>query len=213
VILVDARTGERHVLWHRDARLQAAWTGRPDDLTELAASGRLLLVDADNVAASALAAAAARRAGIPTLVDVDEVGPGVDELLRDIDVIVVAEPFPGELTGQPDLGRALEALEREYHAALVVVTLGAQGSLARCGGREIRTAAYPVGCVDSTGAGDVFRGALAAAMLRDSTGSVEAALEFANAAAALNCRGLGASGGLPTLPEVDRLVSSRSDQV
>jgi sugar/nucleoside kinase (ribokinase family) len=37
-------------------------------------------------------------------------------------------------------------------------------------------------------------------------GSIEDALAYANAVAALNCRALGARGGMPSAEEVDRLL-------
>jgi sugar/nucleoside kinase (ribokinase family) len=91
----------------------------------------------------------------------------------------------------------------------VCVTLGAKGSLAWCNGREIRTPAFPVDCVDSTGAGDCFRGAFAAACLSMPDGDIEDVLSFANAVAALNCRALGSRGALPTPAEVDQLMLAR----
>jgi sulfofructose kinase len=60
--------------------------------------------------------------------------------------------------------------------------------------------------VDTTGAGDAFRGGFAAGCLRSPDGSIEDALAYANAVAALNCRALGARGGLPTAGEVDDLL-------
>src|SRR5207244_2439584 len=104
-----------------------------------------------------------------------------------------------------------EVMARESNAALVCVTLGAQGSLARCGGREIRTPPFSVDCVDRTGAGDVFRGAFAAGCLRTPDGNIEDVLAYANAAAALNCRALGAQGALPGAGEVERLLFDRPD--
>ena len=64
-------------------------------------------------------------------------------------------------------------------------------------------------CVDSTGAGDAFRGGFAAACLRTPDGEVEEIMAYANAVAALNCRGLGARGGLPTPAEVESLLMAR----
>ena len=98
-------------------------------------------------------------------------------------------------------------MAREFEAPLVCVTLGQEGSLARVAGREIRTPAFAVDCVDSTGAGDAFRGGFAAgvpAVRR--TRDIEDVLRYANAVAALNCRALGARGGLPTADEVNRLL-------
>jgi sulfofructose kinase len=208
VVLVDARSGDRTVLWHRDTALEID----PADslVRDAATSGRLLLVDCEDIPAATSAAAAARRTGIPTIVDVEDVQRGTDALLREIDAIIAAREFPSMLTGHPDLGRALEALEREYAAALVCVTLGADGSLARCGGREIRTPPFAVDCVDTTGAGDVFRGAFASACLRWPAGDVETILAYANAAAALSCRALGARGGLPSAADIDRLLQGRA---
>jgi sulfofructose kinase len=72
----------------------------------------------------------------------------------------------------------------------------------------VRTPAFHVECVDSTGAGDAFRGGFAAGCLRDPNGAIGDVLVYANAVAALNCRALGARGGMPTAAEVDQLVAS-----
>lgn len=203
VILVDARSGERTVLWDRHPALAIDPVDVPD---EAVVSGRMLMLDCVDTAASAHAARVARHAGIPTVLDVEKTRPGVIDLLQHIDAIIAAQDFPTALTGHENLGRALEALARESNAPLVCVTLGPEGSLARCGGREIRTPAFPIDCVDSTGAGDVFRAAFVAACLRTPDGDMEDVLTYANAAAALNCRALGARGALPRPDEVDQLL-------
>jgi sulfofructose kinase len=206
VVLVDASTGARTVLWDRDPAL----TTEPAAVSrDVVCSGRLLIVDCHETAAATAAARHARAAGVPTIVDVERVRPGIADLLREIDAIVAAEAFPMELTSCRDQGAALAVMAREFGARLVTVTLGAEGSLTRSGGREIRTPGFVVDCVDSTGAGDAFRGGLAAAFLRRPDGTLEEALAYANAVAALNCRALGARGGMPTAEEVDRLVYAR----
>ena len=176
---------------------------------EAVTSGRMLLLDCYETAAATQAARYAREAGVPTVLDVEKVRPGIIDLLQQIDVIIAAQEFPSALTGYEDPGRALEAMSREYSAHLVCVTLGEEGSLARCHGREIRTAGFQVDCVDTTGAGDVFRGAFAAACLRDPHADVEDLLTYANAVAALNCRALGARSGIPTADEIDQLLWAR----
>lgn len=206
VVLVEEATGNRTVLWDRHPAL----TIDPAAVSRAAIeSGRLLIVDCHETLAATEAARHARRAGIPTIIDVEHVRPGIEDLLREIDAIIAAESFPTALTGYEGPGRALAAIAREYRAPLVCVTLGAEGSLAWCAGREIRTPAFPVDCVDSTGAGDAFRGGFAAGCLRAPAGPVEDALAYANAVAALNCRRLGARGGMPTADEVERLVMAR----
>lgn len=203
VVIVDGSTGERTVLWNRHPGLRMSG----DQISrEVVLSGRMVLVDCHEVDAATRAARYAREAGIATVVDVEKVREGIGGLLASIDAIIAAEPFPAALTGYGDMGRALAAIASEYRAPLVAVTLGEHGSLALCGGREIRTPAFPVPCVDSTGAGDAFHGGFVAACLRRPDGDVEDIMAYANAVAALNCRGLGARGGMPTAAEVEALL-------
>lgn len=205
VILVEAVSGRRTICWDRDPRLIMAPAEVPRDAV---VSGRLLVVDAVQTAAATSAVRAAREAGIPTIIDIDKVRPGTSDLLRSIDAIIVAESFLPAFTGFDDLGRALEAIAREFDAPLVCATLGDEGSLTRVNGREIRTPAFAVDTVDTTGAGDAFRGGFASACLANPEGEIEDVLAYANAVAALNCRALGARGGLPTRSEVDGLLST-----
>ena len=166
VVLVDARSGNRTVLWDRDPALSML----PADVPRgVITAGRMLLVDYHETAAAAQAARLAHEAGMATVIDVERVRPGIAELLHHIDAIIAAEGFPEELTGYGSPGRALEALGREFDAPLVCVTLGSEGSLALCHGQEIRTPAFRVDCVDTTGAGDAFRGGFAAGCLRAMT--------------------------------------------
>jgi sulfofructose kinase len=206
IVVVDARSGQRTVLWdrHPDLTMDAASVPRKQ-----VTSGRILIVDCHETAAATEAARLARAAGIPTIIDVERVRPGIAELLQSIDAIIAAEQFPCELTGYDSPGRALEAIAREFSAPLVCVTLGSDGSLARVGGREIRTPGFQIDCVDSTGAGDAFRGGFAAGCLRQPDTDIEDVLIYANAVAALNCRALGARGAIPTPAEVEQLAAVR----
>jgi ribokinase/sulfofructose kinase len=63
--------------------------------------------------------------------------------------------------------------------------------------------------VDPTGAGDAFTAGLVDAWLLEGRPAREAG-RFAAAAAALNCTGDGARGGLATRAEVERLVTDQS---
>ena len=204
LILVDERTGQRTVLWWRHPGLKLA----PADVSaEDVCSGRVLLVDCHETDAATKAAAAARAAGIPTIVDVERVRPGIEELLAEIDVVITAQGFPSELTGVGDVGGALLALVEAYRPAVACATLGAEGSLALVGGTEIHTPAFTVPIVDTTGAGDVFRGGFIAGwLLGGPVADVREVLTYANAVAALKCRALGAQAGIPGRAEVDLLL-------
>ena len=206
IVIVDEASGERTVLWDRDRRLAL----RPADVPAGApASGRVLLADAEDAGASSSAAALARASGAVTVVDVEAVEPGVEALLAHIDVMIVSEGFPERMTGAAGTGEALARLATSFRPAVACVTLGAEGCLAWCGGRELRVPACAVTCVDTTGAGDAFRGGFISALL---AGGGDAALEdvlrYANAVAALNCRMVGARRGLPRPAEVETLLGA-----
>jgi sulfofructose kinase len=204
LVLVDGRTGDRTVLWDRDPALAL----RPGDVADdVWQSARVLHVDCEDIAAATAAAKAARAAGALTVIDVESVLPGVPALLRHIDVIIASEGFPEKLTGHKDTGSALAAMAREYGPAVSCVTLGAAGSLAMCQGREIRTPAYDVPVVDSTGAGDAFRGGFISGYLTAGPeADVADVLTFATAVAALKCRSLGARHGLPRPADVEQFL-------
>jgi sugar/nucleoside kinase (ribokinase family) len=158
VILVDGATHDRTVIWHRHPALEML----PADVVPAAVtSSRVLLVDAQDPAAATHAAACARTAGTRTVIDIERVRPGTEPLLRQIDVIIASEAFPPEFTGIPAVGAALRAMFDQLRPSVACVTLGEEGSLAVCGGREIRTPAFDVDAVDTTGAGDAFRAFLA----------------------------------------------------
>jgi len=205
IIVVDARTGRRAVLEHRDP---AVALGSEDLDPALVTSGRVLLIDARDPALSDTAARMAKDAGVPTVLDVEDPSTGVEDLLRLVDVVVATATFATAMTGARTIGRAVSRLATMSGSAVVIATLGPEGSLARIRGREVRTPGFRVKAVDTTGAGDAFRGGLIAGWLgAGPDGQPSTVLEYANAVAALNCLGFGAQGGLPTRHEVESFVT------
>jgi sugar/nucleoside kinase (ribokinase family) len=87
-------------------------------------------------------------------------------------------------------------------ARTAVVTLGEEGSIGLVGDTVVGQSALSIDVRDTSGSGDVFRGAFAYATLHG--WPLQRALPFANAAAGLNCRHLGGVGGIPALGEVMR---------
>jgi sugar/nucleoside kinase (ribokinase family) len=196
VILLDDREGERIVLWKRDPRL--ALERREID-REAIASARLLHVDDVDLDASIEAARIARDAGLPVTSDIERTGDDVRSLVDGVTVPIFAEHVPAALTGETDLARALERLRRPHHQMLCV-TLGARGAAMLAGDAFMTEPGIPVTTVDTTGAGDVFRGAFAYALLRgDEPRDV---LRFANAAAAVSCTRVGAMNSVPSLADI-----------
>ncbi len=202
-IVIDQRTGERTVLWQRSDGLKLSPSELdPNDIR----NARLLHIDGYDVDAATFAAAEARRHGIPVSLDVDTVYAGFDAVLHNVDYLVAGSSWPGKWTGAADPFDALSLLEREYRCAVTAMTLGSRGSLALFQGEWYYSAAFQVDCVDTTGAGDVFHGAFCCAMLDGM--AMEAALEFSNAAAALNCTAIGARGHVPTRTEIKTLMTN-----
>ncbi|PVB60249.1 ribokinase [Labrenzia sp. 011] len=86
----------------------------------------------------------------------------------------------------------------------VVVTLGAEGVVAARGDERFRFASPAVEAVDTTGAGDAFCGALAAAL--DLGRPFERALREGVAAGALACTVTGAQSSAPMKADIARLA-------
>ncbi len=208
IVLVDAKTAQRTVLWQRHPGLKM--TAADVDAREVC-TGRVLLVDCHETEAATQAARLAREARMVTVIDVEKVRPGIDKLLREMTIIIASASFPAQMTGRAGVGEALVALAREFPgAAVVAVTLGSDGSLALSEGREIRTPGFRVEAVDTTGAGDVFRGGFIAACLAEhAPGDLRHVLRYANAVAALKCRRLGARDGIPRADEVNDLLRAQ----
>ncbi|MFJ8627689.1 PfkB family carbohydrate kinase [Kitasatospora sp. NPDC093550] len=97
------------------------------------------------------------------------------------------------LTGAADVTAAARALADRTEG--VVITLGGDGALVAADGRSSRLPAPAVRVVDTTGAGDVFCGALAAELARGA--DLHAAAATAVAAGAFAVTALGARGALP----------------
>jgi sulfofructose kinase len=204
LIMVDG-SGERTIFGRRDERLVL----QPDDLDrEWVVNARALLVDGHDTAAATLAARWAREANIPVIADLDELYPGVDELIENIDYLVVSRDIPTRLMQEPDLEIALRQMQRRYGSALAAATLGQQGVLAWDGDQYHHASAYRVPVVDTTGAGDIFHAGFIYGLLQD--WPLERQLDFACAAAALNCTGVGARGGIQSVEAIEELIAGGS---
>jgi sulfofructose kinase len=201
VIVVERSTGRRTVFeWH-----EGCGPIRPEDLDGgILSRARSLLCDARNPEAERAAAERVRAGGGLVMIDCGHPRPGLEELARVADVLIVSHSFLEARWGPgATLERGLEELA-SWGPAVVGFTLGEAGSAVRWRGEVLRTSAFPLEVVDTTGAGDVFHGAFLWGMLRGwAPGMV---MRFASAAAALSCRALGGRGAIPTEEEATRLA-------
>ena len=122
-------------------------------------------------------------------------------LLSQLDALVVNEREANALGGHEDPSTTAAAL-RTMGPKVVIVTLGAAGSLF-CDETGIhRVEPIDVKSIDSTGAGDAFMGALAVGLAAALPSA--AAIRFANAAGAAATSSLGAQAALPRLDDLKR---------
>ncbi len=207
-ILVDQATGERTIFWDRDARLAV----QPKELDPIAiTSARLLHLDGCDVDAALVAARWAHRARIPVLADLDTVYKNVEKLFPYIDYLIASTQFLPTVTGHADPFKVLEYMAREYHVHTPGMTLGRDGALVYHGGRFCYSPGFVVETVDTTGAGDVFHGAFAYALLEG--WELPRVLDFSNAMAALNCTVLGARGGIKSRDVAEHLMANGARHV
>lgn len=203
LIAVDA-AGENSIVVSPGANAQAPRVVGADGL-----SGNWLLAQLELDAAFVLAAfEAAQARGATTVLNA---APAIDVpngLFAATDVLIVNETELARYAGRavpPDAGEeeiaaAAEALGLDAKAT-IVITLGRRGALTLRTGTRIRTAARPAEAVDTTGAGDCFCGALVARLAEGA--ALEAALDFAAAAAAISVTRAGAAPSMPTRAEID----------
>ena len=153
--------------------------------------------DTDQMAAIAVAREA-RRCGVPVTSDIDRLTNLTEELIAAVSLPMFAEHVPAALTGESDPERALRKVRRT-HDGMLCVTLGPRGAMLLVGDTLYAEPAPTIDAVDTTGAGDVFRGGFVYAWLKgDGPADI---LRFANAAAATSCTRVGAITGVPTLEE------------
>lgn len=198
-IIIDARSGERTIIWDRDERLSYREHEAP---LELAPKGRVLHLDAHDPPACAAMAKSARAAGTVVTADIDNIYEGLPQLLPLIDVLITSSEFPHRLTGIGDLRASLLEIKTRYGCAIVGATLGSRGALVLCAEQFIESPAFdvPGGCRDTTGAGDAFHAGFIYGMLRDE--DLEMCVTLGNAVAALKCRSLGGRAALPSVAEL-----------
>jgi sulfofructose kinase len=201
-IMVDD-SGERTVLWKRDERLAL----RAEELErEWIVNARALHVDGHDTQAANAAAEWAQDAGIPVIADLDALYLGVQALLKNIDYLITSRDIPGKLANVDDLRKSLPEVKKRFGCRLTAATLGEEGVLAWDGEKFHYARAYQIEPVDTTGAGDIFHAGFIYGLLQG--WPMQKQLEFACAAAALNCTGMGARGGIESVENIERLMTT-----
>jgi sulfofructose kinase len=93
-----------------------------------------------------------------------------------------------------------------FGCRLTAATLGEEGVLAWDGTRFHYATAFHAQPVDTTGAGDIFHAGFIYGLLQG--WPLPRQLDFACAAAALNCTAVGARGGIQSVDSIEQLVAT-----
>lgn len=211
IIIVGKQGGMRSVLFSTDG-VSGAGENSPSKREIL--SARVLLVDTFGVSGMLRAARIAREGGLPVVADFEESNiEAAKTLLPWVDHLIVPAEFACRLakTASPsDACRQLLPVGRsEFPRSVVIVTCGEKGCYSYTGQNSSPEAwpAYKVPVVDTTGCGDVFHGAYAAALAKGF--SLPERIQIASAAAAMKATRPGGQAGIPKRAALHKFLKTR----
>ncbi|HLF36077.1 MAG TPA: ribokinase [Cyclobacteriaceae bacterium] len=124
--------------------------------------------------------------------------------------LVVNETEAQFLSGMPiidtgNIGQALKVL-KNLGPEIVIITLGENGSFIQTPSETFKVPAFRVNAVDTTAAGDVYCGTLAAALSEEK--NLHEAVTMASAAAAIAVTRMGAQPSAPYRNEIDEFIKN-----
>ncbi|WP_305988876.1 ribokinase [Roseibium sp. MMSF_3544] len=188
-----------------NARVEADWlSGCLDDGDTLVLQGEIPFAEVCS------AIDRASRAGTRVFWNVAPVpDESVLECLEQVNTLVVNESEAAAIAGSAGLSGTPEDFVERFASPTrtVVVTLGANGVLAGTSDKRLGYTSPAIKAVDTTGAGDAFCGALAAAL--DADKPLERALKEGVAAGALACLATGAQSSAPQ----EKDIAGLADQI
>ena len=196
-IAIDEKTGKRTIFWHRGTAL----INENELDRSFITSCSLLHLDHRNTEAATAAAGWAKKAGITVTLDLDLLNPALKKLANKTDVVLGSKTLSEQISSRPS-----KAAERilKLGPKVAVLTFGEQGCLVKNREEEFFQPALKVKVVDTTGAGDVFRGAFAYGIFRN--WPLRKTAQFASVVAGLKCTRIGGRAGIPTLKETSAFV-------
>lgn len=167
-------------------------------------NAELLMVDGNEMDAAVEAAKIARENGVKVLYDAGGLYDGVRELLPLADILIPSEEFALSITGCEKAEDAALMLYGTYRPEVVIITQGKRGGIIFDGNNITDYPAFPAKAVDTNGAGDVFHGAFAAAVVKGF--DYEKCCHFSSAVSAIKCTGVGARESVPDFETVKKYL-------
>lgn len=199
-ILVDEQ-GERLIVNYpsKDLPFEAHWLDAIDF-----SQYDLVLADVRWHEGARFAFEQAKRADVPTLLDGDITPQDIRDLVALSDHAVFSTPG---LTRFADIADDEAGLQyaANFTRGKVYVTQGSDGIKWREDDCLCHISAFKTEVIDTTGAGDVFHGALALALAEQQ--ETRAAIKFASAVAALKCTKPGGRAGIPDRAQTEAFLT------
>jgi sulfofructose kinase len=196
-VLVDDE-GERMIINYQDKTLSRD----PKPLESLDFSQyETILTDVRWPEGAKYALEQAKKHNIPSVLDADIAPDPIDDLVKLADHVAFSEPGLEKFTGVSDPIEGLKLAQKQT-GGKVYVTVGSKGCYWLEGDELFHEPVIKVDVVDTTGAGDVFHGALAVAVAECKEN--RESIVFSNTVAALKCTKRGGREGIPTRNEVDQ---------
>jgi ribokinase len=201
-VITATREGTRNVFSH-----PASTTGAHETLPadEIIRKSRVLMIDHHGIDGSIRAAHVAGSAGIPIVADFErDDHPRFPELLELVDHLILSWGFAKRVTGAESTAEAIASLWNSKRET-VILTTGVTGCWVRerHSSKVERHPAIHIEATDTTGCGDVFHGAYAAALAQ--TLDLPGRLMVASAAAAFKA----SRHALGTWEEIDNALLRR----
>ena len=198
-VIIEASSGTSHVYYTRGN--VSPLTAAEVDLAALEGMD-LLVVDGEYPEAQLQLMKRAREIGVPVLLEANRNRQVAEECVQFADTVVASERAASSFTGVGNLEAICRAM-LEKGPSRAIVTMGDEGAVGMDrSGEMVRVPVVDVEVVDRTGAGDIFLAAVGYGCLKD--WELQRLLRFANVAASLSCKWIGARSAIPSREEVER---------
>lgn len=146
--------------------------------------------------------------------NLDEAKTEILKAMHFADIVKVSDEELRFLTGIDEIEPGMRALYRNFQLSFLAVTMGPKGCCCMCGETVCTSPTFDVKCVDTTGAGDSFWGALLYQVIQSGKPFAEYSeedllrfMDFANAAGSLTTTKKGAIPALPTEREITDCIA------
>jgi sulfofructose kinase len=202
-IFLNAR-GDRTIVTYRDERIAET---KPSDPEAIVATADAVLVDNRFPAFVQPICEAARRRGLPVVLDGDRPTFEDDPLFRLASHVIFSSECLRETTGIGDLAEGLKRIARQTEAFLAVSN-GPDDIVYLEGTTLHRLPVFKITPVDTLGAGDAFHGGFVLALAEGQ--NEVAAMRFGSAVAGLKCTRIGGSTGAPNRAEVEAFLAEKA---